>query len=142
MPKRWDKALALVGAILIVAFCFLLFEGPGGRWAWLILTPPGTRDPRLVGVWTGTWHFLEEPEPRSKVTVFRADGTGTYSDEGRYQTPFEWGTRAGVLYTRRMATDAWSGRKLPYELSPDGKALHFRGARKMFDLVTEDMHKQ
>ena len=83
---------------------------------------------------------MDEPEIRIRVTQLRSDGTGlTYSD-GKLKAGFEWGTEGGILYTRRMAVDAWSGSSHEYHLSADGRRADFSKVA-MFDLVSAEMHR-
>jgi hypothetical protein len=96
---------------------------------YFLIKVPRTKDPRLVGTWRGTWKFLDEKAARYRETTFRSDGTGSFSEEHRHNMPFDWGTEDGVLYTRRMATDAWSRRRIPYKLSKD--AAEFKGVKNV-----------
>jgi hypothetical protein len=136
--RRWKILLGCGLTCAIAASCILLSPLYMDV-DYFLIKVPRTKDPRLVGTWRGTWKFLDEKAARYRETTFRSDGTGSFSEEHRHNMPFDWGTEDGVLYTRRMATDAWSRRRIPYKLSKD--AAEFKGV-KMFDLVTAKMKRQ
>jgi len=134
--------VAIVAATMTILFtCDITFLGAGGWVAYYRIKLPRGHDASLLGTWKGTWRVMDEQTIQSRVTVFRADGTGQWSDNARFRMPFDWGTEEGVLYTRRMATDAWSGRRHRYRFSSDKNGVHFDGQR-MFDLVSSDMRRQ
>lgn len=132
---------AVGGTVLLLPVLDFVLQPSGSqimRWS---IKLPRTRDPRLVGAWSGMRLVMDKAEPRTLVSTFRADGTGSFSHNGSEGVPIEWGTEAGVLYTRRMATDAWSGTSHPYALSGDGKNVSFQKCR-LFDLVAPTMSRR
>jgi hypothetical protein len=123
---------AALGAIVVVLFSF-----PALFWfGYYRIKLPRSRDADLVGTWRGNWVFFDEP--RTTTVTFRSDGTGQSSQRAG---PFDWGTEDGVLYTRRMATDAWSGTRRTYRIAPDRGSVAFSKSG-MFDLVTREMTRE
>ena len=139
--KRWLK-----GGLWIVFATGVLFgileTVDAGFWIhkWTIKLPQ-TRDLRLVGQWTGTWTLSDDPTPRLRITTFRANGTGEWTDPSRgFHLPFEWGTEKGVLYTRRLATDWWTGEQRGYSITPGRSEIKYTYART-FDPVCTSMKR-
>lgn len=117
--RRWAIATTVVVGVIVPLHLFW----PEIEFALIKLPRP--RDPNLVGTWSGEDKRLG-PEMNLRVTTtFRADGTGSYSLNGDDRNKFDWGTEGGTLYTRRMATDAWSGRAHTYRISADGRSAEF-----------------
>jgi|GEM_PF-6128200 len=125
--KRSLKVVAWgVGAPLLFAGIFgigLSYELD--KWS---IKLPREHDSALVGTWQNRKSAIASEDPPILVsTTFNADGTGSFLMHDGYHPPFEWGTENGVLYTRRMATDAWSGSHWPYRLQ--GNQITFQGAK-------------
>lgn len=139
MEGFWKK-LTIALSVVIGIPCLLMVFGPlvVDRIDYWRIKLPATRDLRLVGKWQGAWKFLDEPEPRSRTTILRPDGVGECWDGDRLMTGFSWGTESGVLYTRRMAVDAWSATSHAYAIGPNGRSIEFAKVR-MFDLVAQMM---
>jgi hypothetical protein len=139
--RRLTRAIV---AISLITALFLLFDFLSGNYytdQWAIKLPR-MGDHRIVGEWKGTWKLSDDPEPRHRITTFRPDGTGVWTDPERgFHLTFDWGTENGVIFTKRMATDAWSGTNRLYSLSPNKQTIQFSKART-FDLVCKTMTRQ
>lgn len=142
MSLRPNLAIAVAIPLVLLASYFLLDPE---AWQSLLIKLPRTHDRRIVGTWRGTLPSPGDPVPRTRTTLFRADGTGTFELTGPPGKPglsfkFQWGTEGGVLYTKRMATDSWSATNRKYSVSTDGNTLSFsKGGR--FDVVTTTMKR-
>ncbi|MDR3689541.1 MAG: hypothetical protein P4L46_09195 [Fimbriimonas sp.] len=142
MMRSRRMRTAIIGGVLLVPVGFAVLVGGDGNLAayWLIKLPR-SRDARLVGTWQGIKHTTDGSKIRTVETVFQANGKGISSIDDVYRVSFDWGVEGGVLYTRRMATDAWSASSHPYTLSADRQTAGFKHIR-MFDFVCADMKRK
>jgi hypothetical protein len=134
------RPIFVISVVLTIGIIYMLFWDAAGWGVYWLIKLPRTRDSRLVGTWKGTWRLMDDPELRPRVTTLRNDGTGECVDHSDIRTVFEWGTEDGRIYTRRMATDAWSGRSHAYKFSADDRNVWFSPYR-MFDTFSSEMHR-
>lgn len=141
MRRSGKIGIAIIVALVLLCPLMIYTWHPESLLDPYLIKLPHTRDPRLFGTWHGPWRFMDEPQARGRTTIFREDGTGLSVEDGeRYGPKFTWGTEDGVLFTKRVETDAWVGTNRGYSLSADGQALKFSKAR-MFDLVAKEMKR-
>ena len=104
----------MIGALVGLFLLFNVFW-VGGTPEWLIRVP-STRDPRLVGSWSGVW------SNGNRTIVLNADGTGIEVDRGKLQ----WGTQHGTLYMKcRSAGEGWDGFSSFYGVATSGHTVEF-----------------
>ncbi len=119
-------------SLCVIAFVFLFFLPDFGRFASL----PSEHDPNLVGAWDGHFYnYYSNNRPDQKVYFF-ADGTGTSQGRGR----FWWGSQAGEIHVKYIATDYWANRSYPYQIDASTHRVTF--AVKSWAIVPKSMTRE